>query len=470
MVRAGYGIYFGQAFYPGWGGGMSQDGFNHNVNLNQSPSGGFQVPALYLTTGISPSQVGSTGEDISSSYDNGESPYYRLLDGNRRPYSSQWNFTIQRELPSNIALTVSYVGTKGTHLPSSLSPLNVLNPFNPAITNLGGAALATNYTAAGGPTTFASAGVSSPYVGWASQLNACSPTLAQALLPYPQYCGTLQGDNEYHANSFYNSFQAEAQRQLSNGRYLLGSLTVAKLYTNSAYSTQSASGDGCVGNFGNFSPYAESRTWALAPDNVPIIGQVSAVYDLPFGNGRQLLSSGGPLNVLVGGWSLVPLFRYEYGTPLYFSSSNCPTSSLVPQFRESCVPGQLSGAMALLYGRNSWDPAKDGNRYLDPNAFESNFSQFGYTGFGKAVSTIYGPNYRDLDMSFSKITKIRERVSFKIGANFFNTFNNHYFLSQSDGPGSAFVTDVAASGDSFGTWNGTVSTARTIQFLGRLEF
>src|SRR4029077_15761832 len=28
VVRAGYGVFFAQAFYPGWGGGMSLDGFN----------------------------------------------------------------------------------------------------------------------------------------------------------------------------------------------------------------------------------------------------------------------------------------------------------------------------------------------------------------------------------------------------------------------------------------------------------
>jgi hypothetical protein len=470
VIRAGYGIYFGQAFYPGWGGGMNQQGFNRNVNLNQSPSGNFQVPALYLATGISAAQVGSTAEDISSGYDNGQSPYYRPLDGNRRPYSSQWNFTIQRELPSNIALTLSYVGTKGTHLPSSLSPLNVLNPFNPAISSLGGTALSTSYTDADGPATFAAAGVSAePYVGWAGQMQACTPTLAQALVPYPQFCGVLSGDNENHANSIYNSFQAEAERRLNHGWYLLGSLTISKLYTNSSYSTQSASGDGGVGNFGDFSPYAESRTWALAPDNVPIIGQISAIYELPFGKSQRFLSSGGPLNVILGGWSVVPLFRYEYGTPMFFSSSNCPTNTLVPQFRESCVPGQLSGAVALLTGRNSFDPVKD-PEYLNPNAFETNFSQFGYTGYGKAVSTIYGPNYRDLDASLAKNTRISEKVNFKLGANFFNAFNNHYFLSQGNGPGSAFVTDVAASGNAFGTWNGTVSTSRTIQFQGRIEF
>src|SRR5882757_1468819 len=39
VVRAGYGIYFGQAFYPGWSGGMSQDGFNKNLTLNETSLG-----------------------------------------------------------------------------------------------------------------------------------------------------------------------------------------------------------------------------------------------------------------------------------------------------------------------------------------------------------------------------------------------------------------------------------------------
>ncbi|MGC2500159.1 MAG: hypothetical protein WA374_20605, partial [Acidobacteriaceae bacterium] len=203
---------------------------------------------------------------------------------------------------------------------------------------------------------------------------------------------------------------------------------------------------------------------------VPIGGQISAVYELPFGANRQFLSSGGAMNAVVGGWSVSPLFHYEYGTPLYFSSSNCPTSSLVPQFRESCVPGQLSGTTPLLHGRNSWDPTTDGLRYLNPNSFESNFSAFGYTGFGKAVSTLYGPDFKDFDASLIKDTKIGERMNFRLAANFFNALNNHYFVNQGDGPGSAFVTDVAASGNSFGTWNGTVSTSRTIQFEGRFEF
>src|SRR6185437_8301089 len=33
VVRAGYGVFYTQAFYPGWGGGMNLDGFNRVVNL-----------------------------------------------------------------------------------------------------------------------------------------------------------------------------------------------------------------------------------------------------------------------------------------------------------------------------------------------------------------------------------------------------------------------------------------------------
>jgi len=464
VIRAGYGIYFGQAFYPGWGGGMAQDGFNKNVNLSQVATGGFQTPALYLSNGINVAAIGPTGEAIDPAYDNGQSPPYRPLDANRRPYSSQWNFTIQRDLPSNTALTISYVGTKGTHLPSALNPLNVLNPFNPAISAIGTDLAATD------PATFAKYGVNAPYMGWAGQMTGCAATLAQALLPYPQYCSVLQGENEGHANSIYNSFQGSVERRLQGGWFVLADLTVSKLYTDAAYSTQGQAGDTGTGNMGEFSPYQENRAWALAPDNVPVTGNISAVYQLPFGHGKEFLGSGSNLmNTVVGGWSVSPLFNYSYGTPMWFTSSNCPTSTLVGQFRESCIPGQLSGQTAYLHGRNGWNPTRDGLNYLNPNAFETDFSQFGYTGFGKAVSTIYGPDYKDFDLSLIKDTKFGERTNFRLAANFFNALNNHYFVSPGDGPSPAFVTDVGLTG-SFGTWNKTVTSARSIQFEGRIEF
>ena len=477
VARAGYGVYFGQAFYPGWSGGMSQDGFNKALNLSEATSGNFKVPALYLSSGLSASQVGSTASSIDPTFDNGTSPsLYRPLDGNKRPYSSQWNLTIERQLPHNFFAAVSYVGTKGTHLPSALSPLNVLNPFNPTIAAIG-TDLAVNYTDPTGPATFAAHGVNTPYVGWETQMTGCKPTIAQALLPYPQYCGNLQGLNEEHAKSFYHSFQGHVERRLSNGLYMLGSITIQKLLTNASDTTQATNttGTGNQGNNGQYSPFDESRAYTIAPDNVPVTGQIAIVYDLPFGRNKMFLNTAGPANYLLGGWQVAPLYRYEYGTPFSFYSSACKTSQTISQFREGCIPGLQPGQVAQLHGRNGFNPAKDGT-YFNSAAFESNFSSFGYTGVGPAVTTIYGPAFKNLDISLTKNTKVAEKVNFKISANFFNAFNNHYLISSQGGnyggPSVAFVTDIGTTSTTnpFGSWNKGTSSPRTIQFAGRIEF
>ncbi len=477
VVRAGYGIYFGQAFYPGWNGGMSQDGFNKTLNLNEAASGSFKVPALYLDSGVSAGQVGQT-QHIASDFDNGQTPsMYRPLDGNKRPYSSQWNLTVERQLPKSFFVALSYVGTKGTHLPSAMSPLNVLNPNDPAIAAIG-PDLAVSYTDPNGPATFLAHGVKTPYIGWESQMKSCKPTIAQALLPYPMFCGVLQGQNEEHATSMYNSFQGRLERHFSNGLYALASLTLQKLYTDASDTTQATNttGEGNQGNNGQFSPFnLFPRAWAIAPDNVPATVQIAVVYDLPFGSKQRFLNTAGPANMILGGWQVSPLWRYEYGTPFSFFSSSCPTSSLVPQFREGCVPGFLPGQMVQPHGRNGFNPST-GSTFFSSAAFEKDFTSFGYTGTGRAVTTVYGPSFKDLDMALTKNTKITEKVNFKLSANFFNTFNNHYLISSQGGnyggPSVAFVTDVGTTSTStpFGSWNHAVSTPRTIQFAGRIEF
>lgn len=484
VIRAGYGVYFGQAFYPGWDGGMSLEGFNKTVNISETTNGINRLPVIYLNSGLTPNQIGET-EHISSDFENGKVPAkYRPLDGNKRPYSQQWNLTVERQLPRNFYTAVSYVGTKGTRLPSSLAPINILNPLNSGITGIG-TDLTADYNTPGGPAAFAAHGVSIPYPGWEAQLNpangsACQATIAQALLPYPQYCGVLQGQNEQHGASIYNSFQAKVERRQTNGLYLLGSLTVAKLYTDASDTTQSTNdnGSGNQGNNGQFSPYALfPRAWTIAPDNVPVTAQVAAVYDLPIGRNKMFLNGGGFSNTILGGWQLSPLWRYEFGTPFSFYSSNCLTQTNYPQFREGCVPGLKPGIPVQPHGRNGFNPAKS-NDYFNLNAFEpaSAFDTFLYTGTGRAVTNIYGPSFKNFDLAITKNTHITERINFRFESNLFNAFNNHYFLATQGGnyggPSVAFVTDVGSTSTTnpFGSWTGSVTPPRTIQFAGRIEF
>ena len=128
--------------------------------------------------------------------------------------------------------------------------------LNPVVSSIG-EDLKVSYNEANGPATFAKYGVSRPYIGWENQMQSCAPTLAQALSPYPQYCGVLQGSNEYHATSIYNSFQSRVERHFRDGLYALWSLTVQKMYTDASDTTQAGNtnGTGNQGNNGQFSPF-----------------------------------------------------------------------------------------------------------------------------------------------------------------------------------------------------------------------
>jgi hypothetical protein len=233
-------------------------------------------------------------------------------------------------------------------------------------------------------------------------------------------------------------------------------------------------GAGNQGNNGQFSPFNEKpRAWSIVPDNVPVTVQVSVVYELPFGHDKRFLNTAGPADWVAGGWQVTPLYHYDYGTPFSFYSSNCITSLDAPNLREGCVPGIQPGQTVQLHGRQGYNPAS-GAPYLNLNAFEpaTVFNNFGYTGTGNAVTSVYGPSYKNLDIALAKNTKIAEKVTFKFSANFFNAFNNHYLIASQGGnyggPSVAFHNDVANS--NFGTWTGSVSSPRTIQFSGRLEF
>jgi hypothetical protein len=74
-------------------------------------------------------------------------------------------------------------------------------------------------------------------------------------------------------------------------------------------------------------------------------------------------------------------------------------------------------------------------------------------------------------MSLTKNTKIiKEKANFQFRVNFFNAFNNHYFISQGSNNGAYYGFNTQVGSNGFGKWNGTVTTPRTIQAAARIEF
>src|SRR5579864_487582 len=205
VIRAGYGLFYTQAFYPGWNAGINLDGFNPAVNFGDSLSG--YNPAFYLDNGF---PAYSKAPNITTTADNGTNgPNYRPKDANRLSNTQQWNLTVEHKFGVTSIATVAYVASKGTHLPSTMQPLNVLNP---SLLSMGSA---LNAVFQPGQTSLN--GVNVPYAGWIQTLDggSCAPTVAQALLPYPQFCGGLTGLNENEGTSNYNSLQAKYEKQFS---------------------------------------------------------------------------------------------------------------------------------------------------------------------------------------------------------------------------------------------------------------
>jgi hypothetical protein len=456
VLRTGWGIFYHQAFYPGWGGGIAQAGFSNTPSFSSS-LGGIQ-PAFYLEQGFP--QNFQQPPDIRSDYLNGQNmSVYRPLDANERPYAHQWNITVDRELGRNLSLSVAYVGTRGRRLPSSLEPLNAIDPsylslgdrlndeFEPGMTSLNGVAL--------------------PYEGWVEQMTGCAPSVAQALRPYPQYCDSLQGLNESKGKSSYNALQMKLEKRFSAGTYALVSYTLSKTLQTAAENTQR---DALTwsGVDGVISPFERERAEAIASSDTPHVLSAAFVYELPFGQGKKWANSGGLSNALLGGWQLSTIYRYSSGLPMYFrvggNACNVPG-----QFRAGCIPAIVNPGAVFAQDKSDFDPAR--GPLFNVDAFEPVSAFNYYFGRGNRVEEdVRGFAYQNQDLSFIKNTRMAGNTNIQLRFEVFNLYNWHIFSANEGGRfgNQAFNNDLSSS--EFGQWTGAVTEPRTMQVAIRFEF
>jgi hypothetical protein len=162
---------------------------------------------------------------------------------------------------------------------------------------------------------------------------------------------------------------------------------------------------------------------------------------------------------ILGGWRISSVTRLGSGQPFWLTSSQCNVPS---QFGASCLPAVLSGADAFAADRNDFDP--NAGPLLNASAFESPNDFNYYFGSGPRVTNLRGFGHKNQDLTIAKHFRISERVRFQLRGDIFNIFNNHTFRGYANG----FDTDVASP--NFGHWNGEVTTPRTIQVGGRIDF
>ena len=209
------------------------------------------------------------------------------------PYSMQWNFNIQRELPGQIVLEVAYVGTRGLQLSRNDEGGLNLNQLDPKYMALGSQSEST---------------VDNPFYGIVNNGVLASPRVsrAQLLRPYPQFTDIIPLYSS-GASSNYHALQVTFSKRFSRGIQFEGTYT-------------------CEGHPQRHEPSEQldiRQSRVLADYDIAQRFVVGYIFELPFGRGRAIGATGiAPVNAMLGGWQFNGFTNYQSGTPLSISASN----------------------------------------------------------------------------------------------------------------------------------------------------
>ncbi len=303
--------------------------------------------------------------------------YYAFPIHYKDPTVQQWNLTFEQDFGHSIGMRLSYSGSHGTNL-EAMVDLNQVQPNT---------------------------------VGYAAQT-----------LPYPAWSIIQSVTNLAESN--YNSGTAEVSRHSGKGITFDASYTWTRDLSNAGGATPNAfavAGGSYLTNrfhpgldYGNVIYDRQHRflaTW---------------LYDLPFGHGRQWLSSGGVLNGIVGDWQLSGVTVLQSGpflTP--YQQSVDPANTNILTTVGQARPDQL--ANVSLYA-----PHRTTAQWLNPAAFPylnlQNSSGTGIGRFGNApVGGVVGPGTANFSLSLSKAFGLTEKAKIQFSMESANIFNHRNY-------------------------------------------
>jgi hypothetical protein len=380
---------------------------------------------------------------FSSTAFNATGPLYEFSkDPGPNTYIQMWSAGIQRELPSNTLLSVSYIANRAVHLTSMLNPINQTNPKYLSEFCPSGVATSADCPMAGAsPNAAWTSAVSQAdlqSVGYGQATVTCGPNtnnpgltgtfftpyanflcdygssagLSQALLPYPQYdpsasAGGLTNQFNMAGSSTYNALQTQVQKRFSNGLTFLANYTLSRNMSNTD-SGFSSFNDGALNGFN------QKAEWSVSANDQTHVVNISGVYELPLGPGKRFLNHGGTLmKNLLGGWQLSGLFTYASGTPLSVSVGGNDGNPYLNGFNRANYNG---AALNVNYN----------NYYKGLPVFNvAAFSDPGFTAGDEPrnLSNLRNPFQSNENFALAKRFYFTERMNFEIRMEYFNIFN-----------------------------------------------
>ncbi len=315
---------------------------------------------------------------------------YSLDPNQRTSYAIQMSASMQRQIGRNGVIEVGYTGTLGIKLQQNVQLSNTLP----------------------GPTA---ASTRRPYLGAVFAPGTKFPSYIT--VTGNSVGGSTIAELPNEAQSNYHALYIRGERRFTHGFSYLSSFTFSKAITD-APQFRNAGGATGTENSPAQNSYDLSADRGLANFDAKFRWVNTAVYALPFGKGRPLLTNGVASGIF-GGWQLAGIMSLQTGFPstinLTGDTANIGGGSGGILIRANPVPGVSPYLSASQRCSAEWFNV---NAFVDPPAF-----QFGALG----RNTLVGPGLFNIDTTLSKRFRIKERVGVEIRAEAFNLLNTHNY-------------------------------------------
>lgn len=223
------------------------------------------------------------------------------------PYATEWNLTLEKQLPGQISWQVSYVGNHGVHLWGNFQGNQPLTP---------------------------------------------GPGGVNTRRPLAQYTIASISDVQPFAGSLYEGISTRVEKQMSHGVYFLASFTHGK-----STDQMSSSGTGYTNNVSTVqNSYDLASMRADSDFDFPNRLVFTGIWQLPFGPARQFLGHG-ILSQIAGNWDVSGIWTAQSGSPVTLTeNANGANVGTVTWPNRTCG-GQLSKPTAAAWWNLSCFPA-----------------------------------------------------------------------------------------------------------------
>jgi len=431
-VRGGYGIFY------------------EHANGNEADTEGMegQTSPLIQTATVNNivgyTNIGSGAGTVSPT---GVLSFYSIPKSAIWPYMQQWHLDVQHEFVGHSLMTVSYVGSKGTHLglvrnTNQLYPVaasqNPYGPGQPILTADCNGITVDPTTAIATATVVNGSSLATPQVGgWANNLAvACANANVAGGDYYRPFSGIHNITRiENQANSTYHALQISARKSI-------GALVLSGAYTYS-HSIDDSS-DRYDGTF--VDSYNPNLSRASSNFDQRHMLNISWVYDLPF------FKKAGLSHSLLGGWQWSGIESFATGVPLtvangttYGDNAGVAAGSVTSATSYPDVIGSpTSGIPPATQGPTG---TLNGPSYakfdFNPGAFAL---PQGLTFGDAGRNDVRNPRRINFDMGIFKHFAVKESMALEFRAEAFNIFNHTEYALSTSGTSGGITNSMICTG------------------------